>query len=638
MSRLRWTLLAALVAAGCGVAPAPQGADDDGPVRAGGPAGAPGARPLRLREESSRPGTSRDDPIRRPRDLSGRSVKTARVRVLASTDPALAGTSAYFVRRDPWLAYARGRELTLREFTRADGVFGESGKLDGPRLDDGATHMMNRDHTSGCAVCHNSPWRDMGAGANIAKNGGAGRNTPHLFGAGVLETIGLEKRDALLALADADRSGWISLDEAARAPRAEVHPLPEAPAIDLGSFSDADANGRPDLDLVLFVWYVDAAGERIPWARRLTDAGVAGYSFEYQLFGFGQRSTPGPGGIVSTLRAFSANAFDIHSGLPAFDPVLNDEPRHDGLARVSLAGAQQFASAVTRDRRRTRDDRGWSADDPDRDGVLEEMTSGDLDLAEWFLLNHPRPARAASIGPGEAVFADLGCAGCHVPDWKIERDRRFFDLEVAPDPATGELAGRVVPLHGEPVVVRGIYSDLRTHDLGETFHEMQFDGSKIRRFRTPPLWGAGSTAPYGHDGASLDLDAVIRRHGGEAAATAEAYRSLPPEKREAVLTFLRSLVLYSTETIPCDVDGDGKVAEHFEVAGADTGRERFNPEWLFTVPGRVEGRVKAPDGQWIESQALANVDEAYGVDLPWIADADHDGFPDRGPNDLLEVR
>ena len=48
------------------------------------------------------------------------------------------------------------------------------------------------------------------------------------------------------------------------------------------------------------------------------------------------------------------------------------------------------------------------------------------------------------------------------------------------------------------------------HDVGEAFYQMQYDGSLVKKWRTPPLWGVGHTAPYGHDGASLDLEAAIK--------------------------------------------------------------------------------------------------------------------------------
>jgi hypothetical protein len=82
------------------------------------------------------------------------------------------------------------------------------------------------------------------------------------------------------------------------------------------------------------------------------------------------------------------------------------------------------------------------------------------------------------------------------------------------------------------------------------------------------------------------------------------------------------------DDLPADVDGDGRIAEHFVVAGQDTGMERLNPEWLFRVPGRIEGAIVSVDGSSITSYALTNVEEAYGARLRYLEDADGDGFPD----------
>src|SRR3954454_15746063 len=198
---------------------------------------------------SERPGNSLDDPIDRPHDLSGLSIKTPRVRIVHTTDPAKAGGSMYLQRVDPWLGYQWGRDLTQREFRERDGVYGDAGKLDGPLLPDGASHMMSRSHVSSCGVCHNPPYRDGGAGATIPKNGGAGRNTPHLFGDGLVEMLGLQLRLQVLAAADATRDGWISRDEA-RGKRCRVSNLPpdvpgERVEIDFGSFEDLDGDGTP---------------------------------------------------------------------------------------------------------------------------------------------------------------------------------------------------------------------------------------------------------------------------------------------------------------------------------------------------------------------------------------------------------
>src|SRR5262249_13079008 len=152
--------------------------------------------------------------------------------------------------------------------------------------------------------------------------------------------------------------------------------------------------------------------------------------------------------------------------------------------------------------------------------------------------------------------------------------------------------------------------------------------SVVRQWRTTPLWGVGTTAPYGHDGASLDLDAVIRRHGGEALASRQAYAALSEEGRRQGIEVLQHLVLYQTDQLPCHIDGDGRIAEHVSVQGMDTGLERFRPEWLFRVPGKIEGPVTNVRGETIISFALTNVRQAYGLDLEYLKDSDGDGFPD----------
>src|ERR671921_874512 len=65
---------------------------------------------------AERPGNSMDDPIDRPRDLSGLSIKNPRVRVVHTTDPKLEGGSMYLQQVDPWLGYQWGRSLTQRNF------------------------------------------------------------------------------------------------------------------------------------------------------------------------------------------------------------------------------------------------------------------------------------------------------------------------------------------------------------------------------------------------------------------------------------------------------------------------------------------------------------------------------------------
>jgi hypothetical protein len=566
----------------------------------------------------------------------------------------------YLQQVDPWLGYQWGRSLTQREFRERDGVYGDAGKLDGLLLPDGSTKMMSRSHTNSCAVCHNTPYRDGGAGATIAKNGGEGRNTPHMFGGGLVEMIGAEIRLRALAIADTNRDGWVSLEES-KARRCVIAVLDNK--IDYGSFEDLDSDGKPDLNELFNPIYVDKEGKRIAFASGLGFPDVAGYTFEVQCFGFGHLYMPFRPPVPPTLRNFIANPFDIHMGLQPFDPTTLTDPDGDGFAQISNAGALQCVTGAGKDRGAVRGPTGVSRDDPDRDGYCEEISEGDLDAAEWYLLNHPAPGRGQitdGVRRGERLFKQAGCATCHVSDWDLpearpdakdytERhsgDRRFFNLQVAYNDENDRLEGKLVSLSRRVAVndgkviselviprrgaftVRGIYSDFKYHEMGEGLQQLQFDGSVIKKWRTAPLWGVGTTAPYGHDGASLSLDEVIRRHGGEALESRKAYLSLAAGDRRLMVEFLESLVLYQNDRLACDVDGDGRISEHFVVAGIDTGIERFNPEWMFRVPGRIEGPMMNLRGQTITSYALTNVADAYGLKLDLLRDSDLDGFPD----------
>ncbi len=614
---------------------------------------------IALGQLGERPGNSLDNPIDLPHDLSGMSIKIPRIRVVHTTDPNKAGGSMYLQEVDPFLGYKWGWSLTQREFRERDGVYGDAGKLDGLMLPDGASKMMSRSHVNSCGICHNNPFRDGGAGATIPKNGGEGRNTPHMYGAGLVEMLGQHIRLTAMAIADTNRDGWISLEEA-KGKRCIISNLPagvegDRYEIDLGSFEDLNGTGKPDLNPVLNPIYVDAEGKRIAFARNLKFPGVAGYKFEVQCFSPGHLHMPFRPPVSTTIRAFTAVPFDIHSGLQAFDPTTLNDQDGTGWAQVSNAGCLQCVTAAGKDRGAVRGPTGISKDDPDRDGYCEEITEGDLDMAEWYLLNHPKPGRGQitpEVKRGETLFRAIGCAACHVPDWHLPAsnltakdytqqhagDRRLFDLQVAFNEQTERLEGKLVMLadrKGERLVprrqattVRGLYTDFKYHDVGEAFYQMQFDGSIIKKWRTAPLWGVGSTGPYGHDGANLSLDDVIRRHGAEALDSRKTYTSLTRQDRRNVIEFLESMVLYSTERIPCDIDGDGKISEHYMVQGMDTGYERFNPEWLFRVPGKIEGPVENVRSEKIISYALMNVREAYGLDLEYLKDSDGDGFPD----------
>jgi hypothetical protein len=204
--------------------------------------------------------------------------------------------------------------------------------------------------------------------------------------------------------------------------------------------------------------------------------------------------------------------------------------------------------------------------DSDGDGVVNELDVALVDHMEFYLLNYFKAglyAQSSETQQGRQKFLEIGCGSCHVPNLTINRDRRVADVETVYDPVNGifnglfaTAAGRFVTQNdgsGHPPLklpaqgsftVQNLFSDLKRHDLGPNFWERNFDGTLTKQFVTEPLWGVGTTAPYGHDGRSINLNEVILRHGGEAQAARGAYANLNTTNKIKLIAFLESLVLF----------------------------------------------------------------------------------------------
>ncbi len=84
---------------------------------------------------------------------------------------------------------------------------------------------------------------------------------------------------------------------------------------------------------------------------------------------------------------------------------------------------------------------------------------------------------------------------------------------------------------------------------------------------TKPLWGVGSTAPYGHDGRSINLREVILRHGGEAQASRDAFAWLSNNQQALVIEFLQSLVLFGPSDTLSNFDSGDPNTPNFSQEG-----------------------------------------------------------------------
>lgn len=128
---------------------------------------------------------------------------------------------------------------------------------------------------------------------------------------------------------------------------------------------------------------------------------------------------------------------------------------------------------------------------------------------------------------GRAIFRQIGCDGCHVPELESRPNSNFLRLS------------------SQPI---GLYSDLLLHDMGEGLED-QRGGRPVgnREWRTAPLWGIGlaetvnGNAAFLHDGRARTLEEAILWHGGEADRTRAAYEGLLAGQRRQLIAFLEAL-------------------------------------------------------------------------------------------------
>jgi hypothetical protein len=437
-------------------------------------------------------------------------------------------SSIYIINRDPARSIRRGRQLFQRKFTIAEGL----GPRTGDGLGDVSTELsIGAGLVDSCAGCHGRPRGAAGFGGDVVTRPDS-RDAPHLFGLGLQEMLGDE------ITADLREIRAQAIAEAKQKQRTISRPL-VSKGIRYGTIS-ASANGSVDT------------------------SGVEGVDADLRVRPFFAQ-----GGTIS-IREFLVGAFNAEMGIEAVDPVLSAAA---GGQRVVTPAGMVLDGGT--DKIEAPPTTGPN-DDADRDGHFNELPTALVDYMEFYLLNYFKPGvynQTAVTQQGLGTFNQIGCNSCHVQNLTIRRDRRVADVETLYDPGRGNFnqlfataSLRVVetndgsghpPLKqaaGQQFVVRNFFADLKRHDLGPSFHERNFDGTMQTKFMTEPLWGVGSTPPYGHDGRSINLREVILRHGGEAQKSRDAFAGLNSNQQSAVLEFLSSLVLFPPDDTASNLD------------------------------------------------------------------------------------
>ena len=287
-------------------------------------------------------------------------------------------------------------------------------------------------------------------------------------------------------------------------------------------------------------------------------------------------------GETISIREFVVGALNAEMGLEAFDPDL--ALASEGKRIVTPAGMVLNGEIDTIEVPPA----GDANTDPDGDGVVNEIPVSLVDHMEFYLLNYFKPGigrETKDSERGQKLFKEIKCTGCHIQNLVIERDRRVADVETTYNPRKGifnDLFAVATPQfqevqesgsppvkkpNGQRFLVKNIYADFKRHDLGPNFWERNFDKTLTKEFMTEPLWGVGTTAPYGHDGRSIDLWSVIMRHGGEAKEARDRFARLPEVNQGQVIDFLQSLVLFPPDDTASNLNPGDPQAPNFPQYG-----------------------------------------------------------------------
>lgn len=472
-------------------------------------------------------------------------------------------SSLFIIKRDPARAVRRGRQLFQRKFNVSQGF--------GPTTNDGVGNPSfvggNPSITAGladsCAACHGRPRGSAGFGGDVVTRPDS-RDAPHLFGLGLQEQLADEITRALRGI----RAG--ALAQAIAANNNVTRQL-NSKGINYGSIT-ARPNGT------------------------FNTAQVRGVNTDLRVRPFFAQ-----GGTIS-IREFLVGAFNAEMGLEAPD---------GDLLIASSGGTVQTPAGMTLNGLTDAIEGpplASPAADSDGDGHVNEVPVSIVDFMEFYLLNYFKAGTGdqtpADVVSGRAVFTSIGCASCHIANLTINSDRRVADLETVFDPVQGNPFNRLFATGsllfnsvddgsgfptlklpaGAPFVVRNFFADLKRHDVGDNFDERNYEGTFQEQFITEPLWGVGTTAPYGHDGRSNTLEDVILRHGGEATAARNAFAALGRTQKVWVQNFLQSLLLFAPDDTASNLQPKDPAAVHFPQNGH--GAIALTP--LFNNPADLE--------------------------------------------------
>lgn len=255
-------------------------------------------------------------------------------------------------------------------------------------------------------------------------------------------------------------------------------------------------------------------------------------------------------------------------------PTLVVRPWHQASNVVSL---REFTNTAFNQHHGIQSTERFGLDtDPDRDGVVNELTRADVTAVALWQATLQVPGRVIPRDPvieravlnGEQTFERIGCAACHIPRLPLDERGAIF---VEPNPfnppgnlRTGEIQNLAVDLSNDAlpqpritsdrsgIIWVDAYTDFKLHNLCEAgdvaeridmnqsqWSKRLFDGNC--RFLTKRLWGAANEPPFYHHGLFSTMREAVLAHSGEAKASRVAFQGLSDYDRNSVIEFLKTL-------------------------------------------------------------------------------------------------
>jgi hypothetical protein len=257
-------------------------------------------------------------------------------------------------------------------------------------------------------------------------------------------------------------------------------------------------------------------------------------------------------GNVVSIRQFTTNAFNHHHGMQA---------------------TERFGIGT----------------DQDGDGFVNELTRADITAATLFQAAMAVPGRVipddpsvqAAILNGEALFAQAGCTGCHIPSLPL---KNWMYTEPNPYNPSGnlqpgqaqtyvmDLTDGLLPYPRLKPAVDGVihvaaFTDFKLHNItsgpndanAEPLNQNQPTGSRgffagNQFFLTKRLWNVGTSPNHYHHGQFTTIRESIMAHAGEAQASQQNFANLDSYGQGSIIEFLKTLKVLPLGTKSLIVD------------------------------------------------------------------------------------